>query len=53
MVNEKNLKYDQTNLQKFKKGGGRMLKLQNNRHITCIHFNARIFDNVLSVNARQ
>ena len=54
MVNEKNLKYDQTNLQKFKKGGGgRMLKLQNNRYITCIHFNARIFDNVLSVNARQ
>lgn len=23
MVNEKNLKYDQTNLQKFKKGGGK------------------------------
>lgn len=45
MVNEKNLKYDQTNLQKLEKGG-RMLKLQNNRHITCIHFNARIFDNM-------
>ena len=46
MVNEKNLKYDRTNLQKFKMGGGRMLKLQNDRCITCIHFNARIFDNV-------